>query len=147
MKGRPPAGSREARVSPKGSVRVWKGAPPKRPAGPLDAPPAPRSERETIGAAAKRHGMSYGRVWNILAAAEVFAPGTGVVGALPVEAIDRAISAHLRARPPAAGAGASRPPHVPDASGAVGCETCWSIAFLTRGRITTCRWCAGRSTW
>jgi len=158
-------GAREARVSAKGSVRVQSAAHPK----PLDAPPVdvatplPAPERETIGAASRRHGMPYVKMWRILADAGVFTPGAGVVPPLPVEAIDRAIRAHrgalqspsapsTREPPRDATPGAAAPArpvnaHLADAEGRVACGPCWSIAVITRGRVTTCRWCRGSASW
>lgn len=37
--------------------------------------------------------------------------------------------------------------HLPDAEGRVACGPCWAIAVITRGRVTTCRWCRGSASW
>lgn len=103
---------------------------------------------ETLSAAAKRHGMSYAKLWRILVAAQVFTPGKGTVPPLAPDAVDRAVREALRAKPSAPSTRASsRPAHVPDEDGAVGCGGCWSIATITGGRILVCRWCRGRATW
>ncbi len=114
--------------------------------------------RETLASAARRHGLSTTRVSEILTEAGVYqrvGSNRGKGGLrLPVADVDRAMAAHRRAmeRPSAP---ADEPPkpapvpdaHVPDAEGNVACESCWSIAFLTRGRITACRWCRGTARW
>ena len=123
------------RVSDPGAVRV-------RSTKRREPPPA-----ETLSAAALRHGMSCARMRRILVAAQVFTPGKGTVPPLAPDAVDRAVRASLRATAKPSTRASSRPAHVPDASGAVGCGRCWSIATITGGRIVVCRWCRGSATW
>lgn len=86
---------------------------------------------ETLGAAARRHGMRRESMGGLLRAA-------GVVGRRydPAQ-VNAAVEARHQA-PAAAGLA----PHEPDADGNVSCGPCWAIATVTRGRVTRCRWCA-----
>lgn len=128
--------------------------------------PTSAAETESLTSAARRWGRSTTRVAAVLDAAGVYRRGRGNIGRGPlrlrVEDVDRAMRAtgaaprgpRLDARPselepPAVDAPAApaADAHVPDADGNVGCETCWAIATLTRGRIIRCRWCRGSAAW
>lgn len=98
--------------------------------------PAP-ARRESINAAAARFGMGPGALASLLDAAGVDRCHPGGV---EVSAVAAAVEARQRAA-------ADDRAHVPDAEGAVACGACWSIAAITNGRQTRCRWCSPTGGW
>ena len=93
---------------------------------------------ETLGDAARRHGMQRGGMGGLLRAAGVQPVGGRYVPAEVNAAVETRHQAPARAE---------LEPHQPDADGNVACGSCWSIAAITEGRVTRCRWCAPAAGW
>jgi hypothetical protein len=102
------------------------------------APRPPRREFWTLSDLAERHGLRRPALKALLDAAGVRGRKRGRYALGEVDAAVAARKAQESA-PPATPPGLA--PHEPDADGNVGCATCWSMAFITRGRSTVCRWC------